>query len=30
LLKKLLPAAVFDARLAKAFGLDRLQAPRQN
>jgi len=30
LLKRLLPAAVFDAKLAKAFGLDRLQAPRQD
>jgi len=30
MLKRLLPAAVFDAKLAKAFGLDRLRALRQN
>lgn len=30
LLKKLLPAAVFDAKLVKAFGLDRMQLPRQD
>jgi NAD(P)-dependent dehydrogenase (short-subunit alcohol dehydrogenase family) len=30
LLKKLLPAAVFDAKLVRAFGLDRLQVPRQD
>lgn len=30
LLKQLLPGAVFDAKLAKAFGLDRLRAPRQD
>jgi len=30
LLKRLLPAAAFDAKLAKAFGLDRLRGPRQN
>lgn len=30
LLKQLLPGALFDAKLAKVFGLDRLQAPRQD
>lgn len=30
LLKQLLPGAVFDAKLAKVFGLDRLRAPRQD
>ena len=29
LLKQLLPAAVFDAKFVKVFGLDRLRVPRQ-
>jgi NAD(P)-dependent dehydrogenase (short-subunit alcohol dehydrogenase family) len=30
LLKKLLPAALFDAKLVKVFGLDRMRVPPQN
>ncbi len=30
LLKQLLPAAAFDAKLVKVFGLDRLRVPRQS